>query len=107
MRQKGGWEKKTKNQSLPDRIEENDSSSEHGLLLHEHHDKPPSGDQSLAFQTHALQMILFGPFYVRTQYYFGVVTNRVLTIGTVCGEACVLAQVVGRESPPITSNSPL
>ena len=23
---------------------------------------PPSGDQGLAFQTHALQMILFGPF---------------------------------------------
>ena len=28
---------------------------------------PPSGDQGLAFQTHALQMILFGPFYVRPQ----------------------------------------
>ena len=30
-------------------------------------ENPPSGDQGLAFQTHALQMILFGPFYVRTQ----------------------------------------
>ena len=29
--------------------------------------KPPSGDQGLAFQTHALQVILFGPFYMRTQ----------------------------------------
>ena len=28
---------------------------------------PPSGDQGLAFQTHALQMTLFGPFHVRTQ----------------------------------------
>ena len=28
---------------------------------------PPSGDQGLAFQTHTLQMILFGPFYVRPQ----------------------------------------
>ena len=28
---------------------------------------PPSGDQGLAFQTHAQQMILFGPFYVRPQ----------------------------------------
>ena len=28
---------------------------------------PPSGDQGLAFQTYALQMILFGPFYVRPQ----------------------------------------
>ena len=28
---------------------------------------PLSGDWDLAFQTHALQMILFGPFYVRPQ----------------------------------------
>ena len=28
---------------------------------------PPSGDQGLAFQTHALQMTLFGPFYVWPQ----------------------------------------
>ena len=41
---------------------------------------PPSGDQGLAFQTHALQMILFGPFYVRTQYSYGSLQNRVLTI---------------------------
>ena len=31
---------------------------------------PPPGDQGLAFQTHALQMILFGPFYVRTQHCY-------------------------------------
>ena len=30
-------------------------------------ENPPPGDQGLAFQIHALQMILFGPFYVRTQ----------------------------------------
>ena len=30
-------------------------------------ENPPPGDQGLTFQTHALQMILFGPFYVRTQ----------------------------------------
>ena len=41
---------------------------------------PPLGDQGLAFQTHALQMILFGPFYVRTQYSYGSLPNRVLTI---------------------------
>ena len=32
---------------------------------------PPFGDQGLAFQTHALQMILFGSFYVRTQHCYG------------------------------------
>ena len=40
---------------------------------------PPSGDQGLVFQTHALQMILFRPFYVRTQYSYGSLQNRVLT----------------------------
>ena len=54
--------KKAKNQSLPDRLKEKDSSSEHGLILYEHNDQPPFDDQGLAFQTHALQIILFGPF---------------------------------------------
>ena len=36
--QKGRLGKKAKNQSLPDRIEKKDSSSEHGLILYEHHD---------------------------------------------------------------------
>ena len=49
-----GLGKKAKNQSLPDRLKEKDSSSEHDLILYEHHDKPLSGDQGLAFQTHAL-----------------------------------------------------
>ena len=43
-----------KNQSLSAHRQEKDSSSEHDLTLYEHHDKPPSGDQGLAFQTHAL-----------------------------------------------------
>ena len=60
-----------KNQNLPARLQEKDSSSEHDLILYEHHEKPLSGDQGLAFQTHALQVILFGPFYVWIQYHFG------------------------------------
>ena len=32
---------------------------------------PPPIDQGLAFQTHALQMILLGPFYVRTRHCYG------------------------------------
>ena len=54
--------KKAKTQSLLDRIEEIDFSSEHGFVRYEHHDRLPFGDQGLAFQTHALQIILFGPF---------------------------------------------
>ena len=46
--------KKAKNQSLPDPLKEKDSSIEHGLILYEHHNKPPFGDQGLTFQTHAL-----------------------------------------------------
>ena len=37
--------KKAKNQSLPVRLKENDSSSEHGLNLYEHYDQPPFSDQ--------------------------------------------------------------
>ena len=43
---------------------------------------PPPCDQGLTFQTHALQMILFGPFYVRTQHYYGslrIVSLQLLT----------------------------
>ena len=70
-----GLGKKAKNQSLPDRLEEKDSSSEYGLNLYEHYDQPPSGDQGLAFQTHALQMILFGHFLRANPISFWVVTN--------------------------------
>ena len=71
MRQKKGLGKKAKNQSLPDRFEEKDSTKRTWLTFVERHGYPPTSDQGLAFQTHALQMILFGPFYVRTQYHFG------------------------------------
>ena len=32
---------------------------------------PPPVDQGLAFQTHALQMILLGPFHVRIRHRYG------------------------------------
>ena len=60
-----------KNQSLPARLQEKDSRGEDDLTMYENHENPPSGDWGLAFQTHALQMILFGPFYVRTQHCCG------------------------------------
>ena len=71
MRQKKGLGKKAKNQSLPDRFEEKDSTKRTWLTFVERHGYPPTSDQGLAFQTHALQMILFGPFYVQTQHYYG------------------------------------
>ena len=57
-----GLGKKVKNQSLPSHVEEKDFLSKHGKSLYEYHDYPPYGDQGLAFQTHTLQIILFGPF---------------------------------------------
>ena len=39
---------------------------------------PPPIDQGLAFQTHALQMILLGPFCVRTQHCYG--PPRIVTL---------------------------
>ena len=53
--------KKAKNQSLPGHAEEKDFLSKHGSPLYEHHGYPPTSDQGLVLQTHALQMILFGP----------------------------------------------
>ena len=39
---------------------------------------PPLNDQGLAFQTPALQMILLGPFCVRTQHCYG--PPRIVTL---------------------------
>ena len=88
-----------KNQSLPTHFQEKDSLSEHDLILYEYHDKPPSGDQGLAFQTHALQMILFESFYVRTQHCCGPLRIVSLQLAPSVGKACVLAQVVGWDNP--------
>ena len=60
-----------KNQSPPTHLQEEDSRGEDNLTMPEHHENPPPGNQDLAFQAHALQMILFGPFYVRTQHGYG------------------------------------
>ena len=68
-----------KNQSLPAHLQERNSRGEENLTLYEHHENSPPSDQGLTFQAHALQMILFGPFYVQTQYSYGSLQNRVLT----------------------------
>ena len=39
---------------------------------------PSPVDQGLAFQTHALQMILLGPFCVRTRHCYG--PPRIVTL---------------------------
>ena len=61
-----------KNQSLPARLQKKDSRGEDDLTPCMKITKnPPPSDQGLAFQTHALQMMLFGSFYVRTQHRYG------------------------------------
>ena len=61
-----GLGKMAKNESLPAHLQENDSRGDDHLTLYERHENPPPIDQGLTFQTHALQMILLGPFCVRT-----------------------------------------
>ena len=46
-------------------------------------ENPPPGDQGLAFQTHALQMILYGPFYMRIQPCCGL--TRIVSLQLVFG----------------------
>ena len=65
---------------------------------------PSPIDQGLAFQTHALQMILLGPFYVRTRHCYGPPRIVTLQLAPSVGKACVLAQVVGRNSFFVISN---
>ena len=55
--------------------------------------KPPTCAQGHAFQAHSLQIILFGPFAYEPNVIHGSLQKPVPTIGTVCGEACALAQV--------------
>ena len=61
-----------RNKSLPAHLQGKDSRGDDHLTLYERHKKNPSPiDQGLAFQTHVLQMILLGPFYVRTRRCYG------------------------------------
>ena len=57
-----------KNQSLPAHLQEKGSRGEDNFTTYNTMKNPPPGDQGLAFQAHALQMTLFGPFHVRIQH---------------------------------------
>ena len=46
-----------------------------GANCYRNHDEPSSGDQGLAFQAHALQIILFGPLTCEPNTILGVITN--------------------------------
>ena len=49
----------------------------------------PKKKVNLALNTHALQIILFGPIYVRTQYHFGSLQIESLQLAPSVGRACV------------------
>ena len=78
-----------KNQSLPVRLQEKDSRGEDDLTIYENHENPPSGNWGLAFQTHALQMTLFRPFYERAQHCCGSLRIMSLQLAPSVGKACV------------------
>ena len=42
--------------------------------------KPPPGKHDLAFRSHSLQMILYGPIRARTQLYCGLTQNVTLHV---------------------------
>ena len=67
-----------KKESLPAHLQEKYSRGDDRLTLYERHEKPTAYRSRPAFQTHALQMILLGPFYVRTQHCYG--PPRIVTL---------------------------
>ena len=56
-----------------------------------------SGDQGQAFQTHALQIILFGPFTYEPTIMCGSLLIVSPQLESSVGKACVLAQAVEQE----------
>ena len=60
-----------KKESLPAHLQEKYSRGDDRLTCMNAMKNPSPIDQGLAFQTHALQMILLGPFYVRTRHCYG------------------------------------
>ena len=79
-----------KNQSLPAHLQEKDSRGEDNLTMHEHHEKPtawrPRPSLSYPRSTNDIVWAILraNPTLLR------FVTNRVLTIGAVCGkDLCV------------------
>ena len=84
-----------KNESLPAHLQENDSRGDDHLVLYERHEKPiayrsrPSLSNPRSTNDIVRAVLRANPSLLRSA------TSRVLTIGAVCGKACVLAQVVG------------
>ena len=55
-----------------------------------------SGDQTLTFQTHALQIVLFGSFTYESTIMCGSLQIVSLQLAPSVGKACALAWTVGR-----------
>ena len=91
----GTGKKMAKTESLPAHLQEKNSRGDDHLTLYERHEKPtacrsrPSLSNPRSTNDIVRAVLRANPTLLRSA------TNRVPTIGAVCGKACVLAQVVG------------
>ena len=80
-----------KNQSLPAHLQEKDSRGEDNLATNEYHENPTAWRPRPSLSNPRSTNDIVWAFLRANPTLLRFVTNRVLTIGAVCGEACVLA----------------
>ena len=79
-----------KNESLPAHLQEKDSRGDDHLTLYERHEKPIACRSRPNFSNPRSINDIVRAFSRANQTLLRSATNRVLTIGAVCGKACVL-----------------
>ena len=80
-----------KNKSLPAHLQENDSRGEDRKTLYERHETPIACRSRPSLSNPRSTNDIVWAFSRANPTQLRSATNRVLTIGAVCGEACVLA----------------
>ena len=86
-----GLGKMAKKESLPAHLQEKDSRGEDHLTLYEYHEKPTACRSRPSLPNPRSTNDIVRAFPHVNPTLLRSATNRVLTIGAVCGEACVLA----------------
>ena len=85
-----------KNQSLPTRLQEKDSQGEHDLTMSDHHEKPTVWWLRPSLSNLRSTNHIVWVFLRANTSLLRVVTNRVLTIGAVCGKDLCFGTGSGR-----------
>ena len=79
-----------KNESLPAHLQEKNSRGDDHLTLYERHEKPTAYRSRPNLSNPRSTNDIVRAFSRANQTLLRSVTNRVLTVGAVCGKACVL-----------------